>query len=303
MIETAELFAGVLPFAKVAETSSFSQAAEELGVSTAAISKAVSRLEERLGVRLLTRTSRSVALTPEGVQFWARCREAISSMEAGRELMSQSRRQPSGPLSVSMSFILGSRVVPELARFTARHPKITLRVTLSDRISRLGQENIDVALRVGARQDSSLVERRLLAPRWVTVASPGLLAQSGLPKSPADLERFNCLRFILPSGRPRDFSFRDPGSGASETLAVNGNLQIDHGDRLLDAALSGMGVAQVLDFMVVEHVRAGRLVELLAEFSPPGPPVCAVSAPERSKTPNVRAFVAFLTELFAGRAA
>jgi DNA-binding transcriptional LysR family regulator len=302
MIELNELFFGVWPFTHVAETRSFRQAAERLGVSTAAVSKAVRKLEERLGVRLFTRSSRSVVLTPEGERYFQHCREAIASMEVARELMSQSRRSPSGELRISMSFILGRRVVPALSRFAARYPKVALRVSLSDRVSNLQEEDhLDVALLVGVRDDSNLIQKRLLKTRWVTVVSPAFLLRHGLPKEPADLARLNCLRFLLPNGKPRDFSFLDPASGRGETRAVTGNLLIDHGDQLLDAARAGMGVAQVLDFMAADGVRQGDLTEILSAFCAQGPPVCAVSAPERSKTPNVRAFIGFLTELFDAR--
>lgn len=301
MIDADELFSGVLPFSKVAETRSFTQAAERLGVSTAAVSKAVRRLEQRLGARLLTRTSRTVSLTPEGARYFERCREAIASMEAARESISDARRSPSGPLRVSMSFILGPRVVPALPRFTARYPNVELGISLTDRVSKLQEERIDLALRVGVREDSNLIQRRLLAARWVTVASPAFLARHGTPKAPGDLARANCLRFVLPSGKPRDFTFLEPSSGKGETLAVSGNLLIDHGQHLLEAAVAGMGVAQVLDFMVAEHLQSGVLLEVLAAFSAPGPSVCAVFAPERSKAASVRAFLGFLGELFGAR--
>lgn len=295
-MESDELFQGVLPFSAVARTHSFRQAAEQLGVSTPAVSKAVRRLEQRLGLRLLTRTSRSVALTPEGERYLERCREAIASMEAAREQMHSARRAPSGVLRVSMSLILGPRVVPALPRFAARNPKVSLRVSLSDRVSKLHEEHIDVALRVGVRSDSSLIQKRLLTTRWVTLASPAFVARHGLPRVPADLAGMNCLRFLLPSGRPREFTFQQ-GSAAPFVQAVSGNLLIDHGQLLLEAALAGMGVAQVLDFMVQEQLRAGSLLELLPSFGAPGPAIFAVATPERHRSPNVRAFSAFLSEL------
>jgi LysR family transcriptional regulator for bpeEF and oprC len=299
MIEDAELFQGVVPFAEVAERGSFSQAAEHLGISTPAVSKAVRRLEERLGLKLLTRTSRSVELTPEGERYLERCREAIASMAAAREQMGAARRAPSGELRVSMSLILGPQLVALLPRFTARYPRVTLRISLTDRVSKLREEHIDVALRVGVRNDSALVQKRLFATRWVTVAAPAFIARHSLPRTPAELKALNCLRFILPTGKPRDFSFRSPDASDTQELPVKGNLLIDHGQQLLEGALAGLGVVQVLDFMVVDHLRAGTLVELLPHYSAPGPPICTVAAPERHKSPNVRAFNDFLGTAFA----
>jgi LysR family transcriptional regulator for bpeEF and oprC len=291
-----ELFAGVEPFFRVAEARSFSGAAERLGVSTAAVSKAVKRLEERVGVKLLARTSRSVSLTAEGELYLERCREAVGSMLAARAQLSQSRRQPSGELRVSASLLLGPLLVPELPKLAARYPRLTLHLSLTDRVSRLIEENLDLALRVGARQSSSLVSRTLLTTRWVTVASPGYLARHGTPRTLSELTRLNCVRFVQPNGRARDFEFLE--GARVRNLAVTGNLSLDHGWHLLDAARAGQGVAQVLDFMVRRAITSGALVELLPASSAPGPAVHAVMAPERSKSTNVRALLTLLKDVF-----
>lgn len=303
MIQHGELFFGVEPFFRVAEARSFRVAAEELGVSSAAVSKSVKRLEERLGVRLLARTSRSVALTPEGASYLERCREAVAIMQAARARLSQLRRQPSGELRVSASLILGPLLLPELPQLALRYPKLTLRLAFNDRVSKLVEENIDVGLRVGARESSSLVSRRLLTTRWVTVAAPAFVARSGIPRTPAELARFNCVRFLQPGGKPRDFSFREPDSGRTSVVAVNGNLSLDHGGHLLDAARAGHGIAQVLDFMARPALAAGEVVELLAGYAAPGPDIHAVTAPERSRSTNVRAFLELVREIFARVAA
>lgn len=298
MKDAEQLFQGVLPFVEVARSRSFGQAAATLGISTPAVSKAVSRLEQRLGVRLLLRTSRTVELTPEGERYLSRCQEAVASMEAAREQMNASKRAPSGDLAINLSPILAPQLVPALPRFAARYPRVTLRVSLSDRVSKLHEERVDVALRVGVRTDSSLIQKRLLVTRWVTVASPAFLARHEPPRVPADLLRLNCLRFVLPNGKPRDFTYQAPGVAEPEEVAVRGNLVIDQGVQLLEAALAGMGVAQVLDFMTHQLLRGGALTEVLAPFSAPGPAVYAVATPERHRSPNVRAFNAFLSELF-----
>jgi LysR family transcriptional regulator for bpeEF and oprC len=295
---TDELFAGVLPFFHTAESSSFGRAAEQLGVSTAAVSKAVRKLEERLGVKLLVRTSRSVALTPEGAVYLERCREAIASLHAGGELMSQARDQPSGEIRVTLSPILGRQVVPRLPKLAARHPKLEIRMSMSDRLSQLARDRLDLAVRIGGRSDSALVSRRLFAPRWVTVAAPAWVARHGAPASPVALARCNTLRFVGPDGRPRAWTFRNPDTDAVASCDTGGNLRVDNGDHLVDAAIAGLGIAQVLDFMVEGALGDGRLVRLLVPFEAPGPAVHAVSTPERSRTPNVRAFVAFLQEVF-----
>jgi len=284
-----ELFAGTEAFFQVARAASFRAAAHELGVSTAAVSQAVKRLEERVGVKLLARTSRRVVVTPEGAKYQERCHEAIRLMQAARAELSQARRQPSGELRVSASLILGPVIVPELATLGARYPKLSFRLALNDRVTRLLDENIDVAVRVGARTDSTLVSRRLLSPRWMTVASPAFLARHGTPQRPAELEHYNCLRFVAPNGKPRNFSFRDPRTSRVDVVAVSGNLEVDHGGHLLDAALAGQGVVQVLDFMAHPWLAQGKLSELLSEHAADGPGVFAVTTPERQRSPSVRA--------------
>lgn len=299
MSATNDLFAGVLPFVHVAEERSFRRAAQRLGVTTAAVSKAVLKLEAELGVALLVRTSRSVSTTPEGDAFLAQCREAVRAVGAARAHAKEAHRQPRGEVHLTMSPVLGSTIVRELSRLCARHPTLTFRVTATDRLVRLVEEGVDVAVRLGAPEDSTLLGRLLRRPRWATVASPRYLARALVPSSPDELARLSCLRFVGPNGRPRSWSFVDPSTGAARSVAVEGPLLIDQGERLLDAALAGMGACQVLDFMVQEHVREGRLVELLPAHAAPGPEIHALYPRERGRSPNVRAVVAFLAEVLA----
>jgi len=294
-----DLFAGVIPFVHAAELRSFRRAAERLGVTPAAISKAVMALEERLGTKLLARTSRSVVLTPEGATFLARSREAVAALHAARDSVADARRQPRGEVSVTLPFILARPVMREISTLAARHPQLSFRVSATDRLVRLADEGVDVAVRIGELDDSTLVSRPLRATRWVTVASPGYLARRGTPREPADLAGHDCLRFLATSGRPRDFTFREGRDGrASRSHRVSGRLVIDHGEHLLEAAAGGLGICQVLDFMVGDLVASGRLAEVLGPFAAPGPPVHALALPERARSANVRALFAFLVETF-----
>ncbi|NVJ24913.1 MULTISPECIES: LysR family transcriptional regulator [Myxococcus] len=296
-----DLFAGVLPFVHVAEERSFRKAAERLGVTTAAVSKAVRKLEEDVGARLLERTSRQVALTSEGVAFLERAREAVAQMKAARETVSQAQRAPKGPLTVTLPYILGPVILPPLARLQTRYPQLTVHARLSDRFSRMVDENIDVALRVGVLEDSSLVARRLLSTRWVTLGSPAYLARHGTPTRPADLERHACLKFVDPRGLARTWMFRREPGGAAESLRTTPAMDVDHGPSLLELAAAGAGLCQVLDFMLDARVREGRLVEVLADHAAEGPPVHALCLPGRQSVPRVRALLRLLSdELRAG---
>ncbi|MBZ4417313.1 LysR family transcriptional regulator [Myxococcus sp. RHSTA-1-4] len=291
-----DLFTGVLPFLHVAEERSFRKAAARLGVTTAAVSKAVRRLEEDLGARLLERTSRQVALTPEGHEFLERAREAVAQVRAARETVAQAQRAPKGPLTVALPYILAQVMMPRLARLQARYPQLTLHVRLDDRYSRMVDEHIDVAIRVGALEDSSLVARRLLHTRWVTLASPAHLARHGTPARPSELSRHPCLKFVDPKGLARDWVFRREPGGPPEVMRLRHVMDVNHGPALLDLAAAGAGMCQVLDFMLDERARDGRLVEVLADHSAEGPPVHALCIPGRQSVPRVQALLQLLSE-------
>ena len=292
MTARIDLFAGVLPFVRTAEERSFGRAAASLGVTTAAVSKAVRKLEDELGVKLLDRSSRVVALTREGAEFFERCRQAVLGVRGARDAIQASRREPQGEVSVTLPFILAPFVVPGLARLGPQYPKLAFRLHVTDRIARLADESHDVAIRIGELQSSSHVSRLLRATRWVTVASPSYLARRPAPRSPAELAGHNCLRFVAPNGKAREWSF------ASGELAVAGNLLVDHGAELVSAARAGLGLCQVLDFMVQDAVGEGALVEVLATHTTSGPSIHALATSSRARSANVRAFIQFLVDAF-----
>jgi DNA-binding transcriptional LysR family regulator len=293
-----DAFDGLPAFLRVADQLSFRAAAIDLGVTPAAVSRTIQRLEARLGVRLFERTTRSVRLTAEGARFVARCREALAQIRIGTGEISESRSAPRGTLVVSASPILARLVVSRLARFFLRYPGVRVDLRFTDRVVRFADEDVDVALRVGTPEEPSLVAHLLAATRWVTLASPAYLARRGTPRSLADLSGHDCLRFVPPRGGARPWTFRpyDDGGDVSvtTTLEVTGALEVGHGDVLVDAALAELGIAQVLDFMVEDHLRAGRLVEVLEAAAAPGPTLHAVHP--RRPLPRVRAFVEFLEE-------
>lgn len=283
-----QAFDGVVPFLAVADTLAFRAAAQRIGVTPAAISRSVQRLEERLGVRLFERTTRRVRLTREGERFAARCREAVAQVRLAEDELGAARKDPHGVLTVSASLVLARLVTPRLARFALRHPAVHTELRFTDRVVRFDEEEaLDVALRIGPVADESLVARTLLRPRWATVASPAYLARRGRPTTVRELEAHACVAFVGPRRRPRPWHFE------GETFEPRGPATVDLGEALVDAALGGLGIVQVFDFMVTDLLREGQLVELLADRAASGPTILAVHRAGRV-LPRVRAFVDFL---------
>lgn len=296
-----DLFRHVVPFVAIAEEQSFRRAAVRLGVTPAAVSKALATLEAELGVQLVARTSRSVALTPEGALFLERCRAAVVAVQVGRDEISGAQRVAQGELRLSVPFVLGRRVTAALPTLLERHPRLRVRVELTDRRARLVEEGIDVAVRIGPlERTSTLIARRLASPRWTIVASPAYLARHGTPASADELAQHAWARFVMPEGAPRDPVIEGP-DGSVRTVAVQGGVLVDQGELLVETALAGLGLAQVFDFMVDGHVREGRLVPVLPDRAPPGPELHALCAPRRKATPRVRACLDWLARELGAR--
>jgi DNA-binding transcriptional LysR family regulator len=284
-----DLFRGVVPFVAVVEERSFRRAAARLGVSPAAVSKAIGVLERQVGTSLLDRSPRAVSPTREGALFFESCRAAVTSLSGGRALVEGARREPQGELVVSAPFAAASLVPPALAALRARHPRLSFRLLVTDRLARLGEEAVDVAIRVGPLPDSSLVVRRLRTTQIVTVAAPSYLARAGTPRRPSDVDAHDAIVVVAPSGKPYPWLFRSGPRAAPACVTV------DHAPSVVDAAVAGLGLAQAFDHMVDAHVRAGRLVAILQDEAAEGPPIHAVCAPGRRATPRVRAaFEAFM---------
>ena len=293
-----DIFAGVLPLVTVADTGSFRAAARTLGVTPSAVSKAIARLESELGVRLIHRTSRVMKLTAEGEEVVAGFREALERVRSTRDAALDAQRVPKGRLRVtwplSLAGFFADRVVP---RMVTQCPDVEVNALITDRVVDLAAENVDLAIRIGELSDSTLIARKLGSIRWLTVASPAYLAEHGVPHRPLDLTRHACLRFVLPSGRVKDWSFRVDG----ELVAISptGAFTADHGDALVGAALAGVGIVQAQDLMLGDHLATGRLVEILAEYEAPGPTIHALSSPARKLLPKIRAFLELVADAIA----
>jgi DNA-binding transcriptional LysR family regulator len=283
-------------FVRVAERGSFAAAATDLGLTPSALSKLVTRIEDRLGVRLLTRTTRKLSLTAEGELFVARSRDILASIEAAEAEVTAASERPRGHLRISVGTAVAKQILgPALPIFLDRYRDITVELHVSDRQVDLVAEQIDVAIRSGALGDSTLVARKVGEATRVICASPLYLEKHGTPRVPADLLQHNCLTLPGPAWSQWPFHTHE----GINRLAVSGTFTSDNADLLLDMAVAGLGVARLADFMVARALRDGALVRLLVDSHVPESfPIHALTVPGRHRAPRIRAFVDFLAEEF-----
>lgn len=287
-------------FVRVAEMGSITVAARSLDVSLSVASQRLKRLEERLGVKLLHRTTRRLRLTAEGAALLEQGRPLLEELDAITSGLERAGREITGTLRVTMPAAFGRlHVSPLLPRFQARHPALDVHVIVADEMLDLVREGLDLAIRIGTLEDSSLVSRKLAANRRVLCASPGYLRRHGTPKNPDALARHACL--VLPGRRAPSDSWTLLGPDGSEhTVRVRGRLQSNSGEVIRDAALAGQGIALLSTWHVGDDIRAGRLRVVLPSYAPPESGIYAVMPERRLVLPRVRAFVEFLAEHLAG---
>ena len=278
---------------RIAETGSFAQAADDLGLTASAMSKLIGRLEARLGVRLMTRTTRRLALTSEGATYVARARDILAAVEDAEHEVMASAAEPSGVLRVNTGTAFGRSILgPILPEFLARYPKIRIDLGIADRQVDLIGEQWDVAIRMGQLGDPALIARKIGESSRAICASPAYLERFGTPQTPADLAQHDC---IVISGFPylRRWPFASP-EGVN-LLDVSGSLVTDSSDVIVDMMLAGVGIARLARFTVAQHIANGRLVEILKDVHRIDPfPVHAIMPPGGNRSPKVRVFLDFL---------
>ncbi|WP_439887316.1 LysR family transcriptional regulator [Pseudomonas sp. MBLB4123] len=284
-------------FCLAAELGSFTAAAQAAGITPAAVSRSVARLEARLGVRLFTRTTRRVNLTEAGSDYFQQCRQALAQLGEAERLVSGRQSEPAGLLRISLPTTYGHyRVLPLLPAFRARYPQVRVEVELSNRNVDFTSEAFDLAIRARAQADSSLIARPLEDAPLVVVANPDYLRQAGTPQSPAELDGHQCIQFRLPSsGRPVPWLFREQGR------EVERYTQGDYccaQDVLACATLarSGAGLTQLMRFIVAEDLRAGRLLQVLQDHGGCSRPFSLIYPSGRHLPLRVRVFIDFLLQ-------
>ncbi|MGE0153882.1 MAG: LysR family transcriptional regulator [Reyranellaceae bacterium] len=286
-------------FVCVIETGGFTAAAARLGRSPSAVSKLMARLEERLGVRLLQRTTRQMRPTAEGEAYY---RQAAALVEELREVETRIGREgsvPRGLLRVTTSVGLGlsqiARLVPEFLR---RHPEVRLELNLEDRNVDLVAEGFDIGIRFGRAPDSAMKSRQLGHVARQIFAAPAYVARHGRPRTPQELARHNCLNFNYMNWL-NAWPLREKPKGAVREFPVAGNFVADNGELLYQMALQGVGIMRLADFMVADDVAQGRLELLLEAFNPrESVPIYLIWPPQRFEPPRLRAFIDFMVEQF-----
>ncbi|WP_439607712.1 LysR substrate-binding domain-containing protein [Hydrogenophaga sp.] len=283
-------------FVRIAERGSFTQAADDLQLPRATVSNLIQRLEARLGVRLLERTTRTVRLTPDGEAYRQRCAGLLADLEEADGLFRQAA--PKGLLRVNLQGTLARNfVVPALPALLARHPQLELQIGEDDRLVDLVREGVDCVLRAGPLRDSSLVARRVALLPQITCASADYLARFGAPRTLADLAGHRAVNYLSSAtgqALPLEFTV----NGALKTLALSGVVSVTGADLYAGAAIAGLGLVQVPRYRVAAELAAGHLRELLADTPPPPLPVSVLYLQSRQLSARVRVFVQWLVEVF-----
>ncbi|MBQ1540714.1 MAG: LysR family transcriptional regulator [Caulobacteraceae bacterium] len=284
-------------FCLAAEAGSFTAAAHVAGVTPAAVSRSIARLEKRLGVRLFVRSTRSIRLTEGGREYFEHCRTALNQLVEAERRVTGEQAQPSGVIRVSAPTTYGHyRLLPLLPAFRARHPLITVEAQISNRNIDMHEENFDVAIRFRALPDSTVVARHLEDAELVVVASPEYLRGAGRPETLPDLERHECVQFALPSsGRRIPWLFRL--DGRDKELLLTSHYSCSE-DVLAGVTLAraGAGLFQTYRFVVEKDLADGSLVEVLQPFAGRSRPVSLIYPHGRLLPSRVRAFVDFMLE-------
>ena len=278
----------LLAFSETAKRGGFAAAARELGTSSSALAKSVGRLEDSLGLRLFHRTTRRVTLTVDGERLFRRCQRVLAELDELQSEASGVRAVPSGTLRINMPIVFGRMfMLPVLARLAVQYPGLEIDARFSDAYVDLIQDGIDVAIRAGDLQDSTLVARRFASQQLVLVAAPSYLQANGEPKAIEDLGAHRHIVFRMPTSgrdRPQQFTVRRK----EVALQPAHGTRLNDGEAMVQAAVLGMGLAQVPDYMAGADVAAGRLVEVLAQHRPPAMPIHAVMPGHRMVPPRVR---------------
>lgn len=283
-------------FLRVADSGSFSKAAIASGVSQSTVSKQIAAIESRLGVQLLRRTTRGLSVTEAGQQYYESILQLIEAVDDAEARVGYAQFAPTGVLRVAISAAFGRfYVLPHLPEFFERYPDVTIDFDISERHANLVEDGIDVAIRIGALSDSSLVAKRIGGVRYVTVGTPAYFERHGVPLHPRDIEKMPCVVFMF-QGASRAWRFFENGA----QLVVDGRpvVRSNDAEHLRGSVLAGLGLGHDPGWLYARDIAEGKLQQVLADFSPPSFPISAVSPAGRRQTRKAQVFTEFLAEKF-----
>ena len=283
-------------FSLVVETESFTEAGRRMGFTPATISKHVSGLEQRLGSRLINRTTRRLHVTEAGHIFYQRCVNVLQELERAESELSEIRKEPTGHLRVTVPTVLAVRhISPHLSTIMETYPKLSVELVLNSSKMDLFNEGIDLAIRIATQIEPGLIAIKLAPNRRVFAAAPAYLARHGVPQTPEELMNHNCL---VARGLSLNNNWLFKRDGQNTTVRVGGNLIADNGEVLLDAALAGLGVIMLPTFLASDSLRTGKLVPILSDYTADPVWIHAV-LPHRQYIPlKARCFIDFLKQRF-----
>ena len=282
----------------VVETRNFSETARSLGVSTSAVSAAILRLEQKLAVRLLNRTTRQVSPTSEGLEFYRQCKQIVSDLEQAETSVSRSAGLPSGRLRIGLPSALGRMwVIPKLPEFVQAYPAVSLEIVLGDFLVGSNREGLDVAIQVGELPSSRQIVRKLTSVDYVLCASPKYFETHGIPKKPSDLDDHHCIAYRRPrNGQIRQW--RLAKGKPPKWSNANKFMTFNSGEALISAAGAGLGLIQVAEYYAQPLLESGTLVEVLKDYKSRAYDISVVFQQRKRIAPRLRVFIDFLVDLF-----
>jgi DNA-binding transcriptional LysR family regulator len=279
---------GISEFVNVAETESFTQASKRLAISTAQVSRQVNALEQRLNIKLFYRTTRKVSLTEEGRIFYQHCRGVLDGLDAAERAITNLQSNPQGKIKLTAPVTYGEQqILPLVNDFIKQNSSIEVTAYLSNQQLDLVDEGFDLAIRLGKLSDSSMMAIKLAERTNFVCASPEYLERYGIPHSLSELDKHSCLL-----GTRDYWHFNDTGKG--KNIRVTGKLRYNNGASLVDAAIKGLGIVQLPDYYIKEHIKNGNLITLLDNLRGPDEGIWAVYPQNRHLSPKIRLLVDYL---------
>jgi DNA-binding transcriptional LysR family regulator len=282
-------------FVRIVESGSFSAVARELGMIQPTVSKQMTALEEKLGVRLLNRTTRRLSMTDAGREYYERCQRILDEVQEMETEVAGLQNRPSGTLRVNTPVAFGNvHMLPLTLAFRRKNPGVAIDLSLDDRYVDLVQEGFDVAIRFGELGDSQLVARHVGSSASVCVASPAYLSVHGTPKTPSELREHECITYSYLFSNEWPFD----GPDGLQSIKVHGDFRANSGMTIRSAALEGAGIASIPAFLIREDIETGRLVQLLSQFASAPIRISAVYPSARLLSRKVKLFVDFIQQEF-----